>query len=127
MLKHILACGFIVLLGTPLVAETVISQVDFSAMPKDSKCGAVAKHAKAVKVRVKRKETQIKIIGNATGATFFCDLPNGKRITAILPDLPVGTKTANLQVRPDRSGALILDTEAGIKLINVDKAAKLSN
>lgn len=122
MLRHCLPPLFVALLAVPAVAG--ITQVDFAEFPKGTQCGADGA-AGTVRVREKRNEIEVKIKGDARGARFFCTLPDGRKVQAILPDVPAGA-IANLQTWSDGTGKLIMSVKGQLVIQDVPKALRWS-
>lgn len=109
-MRFITTLALAMLFSSVVHADTApINKVDFAGVPKGTKCTADAPNAKSVKSKTTCKEIRVKVRGDASGAKFFCVLPDGRQLHAILPPVPNGATGANLQIEADLTGFLYYD------------------
>ncbi|MFT6606777.1 MAG: hypothetical protein ACJA2X_001980 [Halocynthiibacter sp.] len=82
--------------------------------PKGTNCAAEGIQG-ALKVGKKRGHPKVDVVGYGEIGTFFCILPDGRKIvTDINTRLPIGTKVAGITVYPDGRTFLTASSSAGL-------------
>ena len=118
--KFLLAVIIAIFSATYSFAGGLKTSVAFEGLPKGTKC-SVASETGRVKVKYKKNDITVKVKNGSLDSTFFCDLPNGKRIaTNILSNAPKTTKWAAGIIRPNGAGRIYFDSNGSLVRQDLD-------
>ena len=124
-MKHLLALTLALLASGVQARNNLVHSVDFVGVPDGTTCNAEAPWDHEVEIQKTSRKIRVSITGDARGACFFCDLPDGRRVEAAVPSrIPDDAHDARLQVNPDGRGVIVFTQDGEVKLIQLRRAVK---